>query len=84
MMVHQAVTVRAVLGAHKKKGRKCTQICGAYVVQTRSLHFTFLTYHIVHLLQTNVFFNYYYYYKSIGVVTLHEIKGLHVCLYCVQ
>lgn len=80
MMVHQAVTVTAVLGAHKKKGRKCTQICGAYVVQTRSLHFTFLTYHIVHLLQTFFFLLN----KSIGVVTLHEIKGLHVCLYCVQ
>jgi len=32
MMVHRAVTVMAVLWAHKKKGRKCTQICSAHVV----------------------------------------------------
>jgi len=56
MMIHQTVTVMAVLGAHKQKGESALKFAVLMLFQTRSLHFTFLTCHIFHLLQRKIFF----------------------------
>jgi len=65
---------------HKQKGES--------VLKFAALMLSKLVLCILHSLPAILFIycreKYFFKSKSIGDVTLHEVKGLHVCLYCVQ